>query len=75
MSYTSCRLGGRLVLKLALLVSVSLVGSTLTAQATGSQAGNIPFNQAWQVPSGFNELNDYFASPGYITMLELWGIN
>jgi len=75
MSNKSCRLGGRLILKLVLLAGIACAGGSLHAQAQGSQAGNIPFAQAWQVPAGFNELNDYFAAPGYITMLELWGIN
>jgi len=75
MSYTRCRLGRQLVLTAVLLASVGLAASTASAQAIGSQAGNIPFAQQWQVPAGVNELNDYFAAPGYITMLELWGIN
>lgn len=75
MSYIRCRLGRQLVLTGLLLLSASFVSSTLAAQAVGSQAANIPFSNQWQVPSGVNELNDYFVAPGYVTLLELWGIN
>lgn len=73
MSSMSGRLGGRLVLQMAAIVGLSLFCSTMAAQATGSQAANIQFAQSWgPIPTGFNELNDYFAAPGYITLLELW---
>jgi hypothetical protein len=59
-----------------LLISTAGLGvNSLAAQAIGSQAANIPFADQWQVPAGVNELNDYFAAPGYVTLLELWGIN
>ena len=72
MSNASCRLGRRLVLKAVLFAGLVLASSTLAAQATGSQAANIQFAQAWGVPAGFTQLDDYFASPGYVTLLELW---
>ena len=75
MSYTRCRLGRQLVLTGLLLISASFLSSTLAAQAIGSQAANIPFSNQWQVPAGVNELDDYFAAPGYVTLVELWGIN
>ena len=75
MSNSRCRLGRQLILAALLLAVVGVSANTVSAQAIGSQAGNIPFAQQWQVPAGINELNDYFTAPGYVTLLELWGIN
>lgn len=66
----------RYLIPALLFVAGTTFTGGLSAQAIGSQAGNIPFAQEWQVPSGINsELNDYFVPPGYVTLLELWGIN
>ncbi len=75
---SSRRLGGRLILKAMLLAGVVVASGNLGAQAVGSQAANIQFNNEWQVPTtpaNINELNDYFTPPGYTTLLVLWGIN
>jgi hypothetical protein len=66
----------RFLIPALLVMAGAVFAGNLKAQAIGSQAGNIPFAQEWQVPSGItSELNDYFVSPGYVTLLELWGIN
>lgn len=67
---------GHRALLAALILGPIVFSSALAAQATGSQAANITFSQSWgPIPSGFNDLNDYFVAPGYITMLELWAPN
>lgn len=66
---------------LVALAAATLPAALAAQPAIGSQAQNIPFSNQWQVPSSppaINELNDYFtptASPGYTTLLVLWGIN
>ncbi len=73
MSNLATRLGGRLILKSMLLAVVLTVGGALSAAVVGSQAANMTFSNVWgPAPSGTTQLDDYFAPPGYVTLVELW---
>lgn len=60
---------------LAVAGGLYMASRPVQAATVGSNYSNITFAQAWQVPSGFNDLADYFAAPGYVTLLELWAPN
>lgn len=81
MSNVIGRLGGRLILRVLMLLVVFSGSSAVAGQAIGSQAANVTFAGQWQVPTSpanINELNDYFsptANPGYTTLVIMWGIN
>lgn len=76
MSISRGGLGGRLFLQALLVAAVIGAGSTLSAQAIGSNYSNITFAQSWgPIPAGYTQLSDYFVAPGNVTMLELWAPN
>lgn len=73
MKSTGLQAGRKLALRIVAIAGLCLFGSAAGAQMVGSQAANITFSQTWgPIPSGIDELNDYFVAPGYITLLELW---
>lgn len=60
---------------LVALAMATLPAALAALPTVGQQYTNITFTNTAQTPAGINELADYFtptASPGYVTLLDLW---